>query len=213
MSIYDQTWGRLFAAGYDRLLADTEKAGLRDIRAGVVAQAHGRTVELGAGTGLNLDHYGDGVTDLTLTEPFAPMAKRLRERLEDSGRQGTVIEAPAEKLPFGDDEFDSAVCTLVLCTVDDQQASLAELGRVLRPGGHLYFCEHVRSSKEGTARWQDRFHRPWRWFGHGCNCNRDTRASIESAGFKITELTEGELPKTPPIARPLISGVAELPVS
>jgi len=213
VSVYDQTWGRVFAAGYDWFLAATEDAGLRDIRAGLVAQARGRTVEIGAGTGLNLDHYTDDVTELTLTEPFAPMAKQLRARLKDSGRQATVIEAPAEKLPFGDDEFDSAVCTLVLCTVDDQQASLAEFGRVLRPGGHLYFSEHVRSSGEGVARWQDRLHRPWRLFGHGCNCNRDTRVAIESAGFKITELTEGELPKSPPIVRPLITGVAELPVA
>lgn len=211
MSLYDQTWGRLFALGYDWFLKNTEKEGLRDIRAELVGQASGRTVEVGAGTGLNLDHYTDAVTELALTEPFGPMAKQLRERLADAGREAEVIETPAEKLPFGDDEFDSAVCTLVLCTVDDPAESLDELRRVVRPGGRLYFCEHVRSTDESLARWQDRLHRPWHFFGHGCNCNRDTRASIESAGFEIADLTEGELPKAPPIVRPMITGAAVVP--
>jgi len=211
MSLYDQTWGRMFAAGYDWFLAGTEEAGLREIRAGLVAEASGRTLEIGAGTGLNLDHYPGGVTDLALTEPFGPMAKHLRERLRDSGREARVIEAPAEDLPFDDDEFDAAVCTLVLCTVDDPGAALAELRRVMRPGGRLHFCEHVRSADERLARWQDRLHRPWHWFGHGCHCNRDTRATIEAAGFEIAELTEGELPKSPPLVRPLITGVATVP--
>jgi ubiquinone/menaquinone biosynthesis C-methylase UbiE len=211
MSLYDQTWGRLFAAGYDWLMSGTEKEGLRETRAGVVGKASGRTLELGAGTGLNLDHYSDGVTELVLTEPFEPMAKRLREHLEESGREARVVEAPAEALPFGDDEFDSVVSTLVLCTVDDPAASLAEIARVLRPGGRLHFVEHVRSNDEGVARWQDRLHRPWRWFGHGCNCNRNTRAAMEAAGFEIAELDEGELPKSPPIVRPLISGAAVSP--
>jgi ubiquinone/menaquinone biosynthesis C-methylase UbiE len=208
MSLYDQTWGRLFAAAYDRLMSSAEEEGLRDVRAGVVGQASGRTLELGAGTGLNLEHYTEGVSELVLTEPFEPMARRLRDHLDESGRDASVVEAPAESLPFADDEFDSAISTLVLCTVDDPGASLAEIARVLRPGGRLHFVEHVRSSDEGLARWQDRFHRPWRWFGHGCNCNRDTRAAIESAGFEIAELDEGELPKSPPIVRPLISGTA-----
>ena len=211
VSIYDQTWGRLFAAGYDWFLAGTEKAGLRDVRAELIGPVSGRTLEVGAGTGLNLEHYSDAVTDLCLTEPFGPMAKQLRDRLADSGRPATVAQAPAEALPFADEHFDSAVCTLVLCTVEDQRSALAELRRVLRPGGRLYFCEHVRSADEGVARWQDRLHRPWRWFGHGCNCNRDTRAAIHAAGFEISDLTEGELPKSPPIVRPLITGTAMAP--
>jgi ubiquinone/menaquinone biosynthesis C-methylase UbiE len=211
VSLYDQTWGRAFAAVYDRFLAGTEAAGLRAIRAGLLSRVTGRTLEVGAGTGLNLDHYGDGVTELVLTEPFEPMARQLRARLAGSDRRATVTEAPAEGLPFADDEFDSAVCTLVLCTVDDQQLALAELRRVLRPGGRLYFCEHVRSADASLARWQDRLHRPWRWFGHGCNCNRDTRAGVDAAGFEIADLTEGELPKSPPIVRPLITGTAVVP--
>lgn len=211
MSLYDRTCGRAFAAGYDWFLSVSEEAGLRKIRDDVVNGASGRTLEIGAGTGLNLDHYPDAVTELTLTEPFGPMAKQLRARLEGSPHNTTVIEAPAEELPFGEDEFDSAVCTLVLCTVDDPAAGLSELRRVLKPGAKLHFVEHVRSSSPNLARWQDRLHRPWRWLCHGCNCNRDTRTTLESAGFEISELTEGELPKSPPIVRPLISGVAVLP--
>lgn len=211
MSLYDQTWGRLFAAGYDWFLSGTEEAGLRDWRARLIADADGRVLEIGAGTGLNLGHYGPGVSDLTLAEPFGPMAKQLRDRVSESEREAAVVEAPAESLPFEDGEFDAAVSTLVLCTVDDQPASLAEIRRVLRPGGRLLFLEHVRSPSERTARWQDRLERPWKWFGHGCHPNRDTRAEIEAAGFEIAAIQDHELPKSPPIVRPVIMGTAVKP--
>jgi ubiquinone/menaquinone biosynthesis C-methylase UbiE len=211
VSLYDQTWGRMMAATYDRFLKGTEDAGLSEWRTELVEQASDRTLEVGAGTGLNLAHYPEAVTELTLTEPFGPMVKRLRARLERSGRKAVVVQAPAYELPFGDSSFDTVVGTLVLCTVAEQEPVLAELRRVLRPGGRLLFIEHVRSGDPKLARWQDRLHRPWRWFGHGCNCNRDTRAAIEAAGFEITEISERALPKAPPIVRPAISGTAVSP--
>ncbi|HEX2085926.1 MAG TPA: class I SAM-dependent methyltransferase [Solirubrobacteraceae bacterium] len=195
--------GRIFAALYDRMMAGTEDAGLRDHRRALLSRARGRVLEVGAGTGLNLDHYGDQVTELVLTEPEEPMARRLRARLT----KGEVVETPAERLPFPDDSFDTVVCTLVLCTVDDLERAIAEIRRVLRPGGQLLFLEHVRSTDPRTARWQDRLHRVWRFAGHGCNCNRDTAAALSRAGFTL-EMQAWRMPKAPPIARPVIEGAA-----
>src|SRR5688500_15544450 len=111
----------IFAAIYDRLMKGTEEAGLADMRASIVGQAQGRTLELGAGTGLNASHYPPAVTEVVLTEPDPHMARRLREKLasETRGFDYEVVEAGAEELPFDDDSFDTVVSTLVLCTVED----------------------------------------------------------------------------------------------
>jgi len=198
-------YSRVFACGYDALTRASERAGMRDMRAELVAGASGRTLEVGAGTGHNLRHYPTAVTELVLTEPSAFMAAKLRAKLE---REATVIEAPAERLPFPDDDFDTVVCTLVLCTVPDPVAVLAEVSRVLKPGGRLLFLEHVRSEDPKIARRQDRFERPWRWFGDGCHCNRDTLATIEASTLQVERVEHGRLPKAPSIVEPLISGAA-----
>jgi ubiquinone/menaquinone biosynthesis C-methylase UbiE len=206
MSVY----GRIFAALYDRMLAGTEKAGLADRRHALLASARGRVLEIGAGTGANLDHYPAAVTELVLTEPEEPMARRLEGKLAAAGaaRRGEVVRAPAESLPFPDDSFDTAVCTLVLCTVSDPEAALKELDRVLKPGGRLLFIEHVRSDDPGVAKWQDRLTPFWRRCGHGCNPNRATPEMIR-AQFQHVEIEEAELPKSPPIVRPLRVGSAD----
>lgn len=205
---YDTTWGRMLAASYDRSLAATEEAGLRERRRALIAEASGRTVELGAGTGLNFEHYPDAVSELILTEPFGPMAERLRERVAGSARSVQVVEAAAERLPIDDDSVDTVVVTLVLCTVDDVGATLAEITRVLRPGGRMLFIEHVRAGDPRLARWQDRLERPWRFIGHGCRCNRDTVAAIEASPLELESIERGWLPKAAPIVRPLAQGRA-----
>jgi ubiquinone/menaquinone biosynthesis C-methylase UbiE len=209
--IYDTTWGRGFAAVYDRGLKAAEEAGLRSMRRELLAGAGGRVVELGAGTGVNLDLYPDGVEDLVVVEPDPHMAKRLRAKLAQARREAEVVEAPAERLPFGDDGFDTVVATLVLCTIPDPAAALAEAARVLKPGGRLLFLEHVRAEDPGLARWQDRLEKPWRFLGDGCHCNRDTVATISASRFELGEVEQGRLPKAPPIVRPLVRGSAELP--
>jgi len=209
--LYDATWGRFFAAMYDRMLADTEEAGMRRNRAELLARASGRTLELGAGTGLNLEHYPAAVTELVLTEPFEPMARQLRERAAGDPRGAEVVGASASALPFEDSSFDTVVATLVLCTVDDPAAALAEVGRVLRPGGEFLFCEHVRSREPGLARWQDRLERPWHFVGHGCHPNRDTVATIAASPLELGEVRDERLPKSPPIVRPLAIGSARRP--
>ncbi|HEY2714583.1 MAG TPA: class I SAM-dependent methyltransferase [Solirubrobacterales bacterium] len=206
--VYDATWGRMFAAAYDRGLKRTEEGGLGEMRRDLLAGAAGRVIEIGAGTGVNLDLYPEAVTELVLVEPDPHMAKRLRARLAGSPRQATVLEAPAERLPHADASFDVAVTTLVLCTVPNPEAALAELRRVLVPGGRLLLIEHVRAADAGSARWQDRLEKPWQFLGDGCHCNRDTAATLIAAGFETGGLEPGQLPKAPPIVRPLIHGIA-----
>jgi ubiquinone/menaquinone biosynthesis C-methylase UbiE len=206
--IYDATWGRVFAALYDHLLEGTEEAGLRDVRREVLAAASGRTIDIGAGTGVNLELFPEAVTDLVLAEPDPHMAKRLRRKLAESGRQAEQVVAPAEDLPFEDSSFDTAAFTLVLCTVPNPRAALAEAARVLKPGGKLLFVEHVRSQDPGLAGWQDRLEKPWRFIGDGCHCNRDTVAAIEAAPFTVESVQPGVMPKSPPIVRPLVRGSA-----
>ena len=196
---------RLFAAVYDKLMAASEKAGLQDKRRELLAEASGRTLEIGAGTGLNVDLYPDVVTALVLTEPEEPMARRLRER---AGSRAQIVEAGADALPFEDDAFDTVVSTLVLCTVPDQPAALREIARVLKPGGRLLFLEHVRAEEPGLAKWQDRLTPLWKITGRGCHPNRDTAAAMQTAGFAVDRLDRDRFPKAPPIVRPLIAGVA-----
>ncbi len=210
-TIYNATWGRGFSALYDRCFKAAEEAGLRDMRRGVLAGARGRVLELGAGTGLNLDLYpAEGIESLILTEPDPHMAKQLRLKLEVSGRNAELIEAGAENLPFDDDSFDTVTVTLVLCTVPDQPAALKEVHRVLKPGGQLLFLEHVRADDPGLAKWQDRLEKPWRFLGDGCHCNRDTESAIRAAGFELGDVEHGELPKAPPIVQPLVQGSARI---
>jgi ubiquinone/menaquinone biosynthesis C-methylase UbiE len=167
-------------------------------------------VEIGAGTGLNFAHYPAAVTEVVATEPDPHMLRRAREAAAGAPVPVRVVRAPAERLPFGDGEFDTAVSTLVLCSVRDPASALAEVTRVLRPGGSLLFFEHVRSENPRHARWQDRLERPWGWFSGGCHPNRDTVRNIERAGFRFESLER--FPYGPPTpARPHVSGAATRP--
>ncbi len=198
---------RFFAATYDRQMAKVETAGLRAHRESVLAEATGRVLEIGAGTGGNLPFYGPGVESLTMTEPEIPMLRRLERKVREKALEATVLRAPAEDLPFEDDAFDAAVSTLVLCGVDDQPRALRELRRVLRPGGRLLFIEHVRSADPKLARKQDRMNGINR-FVVGCECNRPTLSTIEAGGFDITEIEHTTAKKIPKWVSPFIVGRA-----
>jgi SAM-dependent methyltransferase len=201
-------YGRIFAGGYDIVFARTERAGLSDKRALLVSLARGRTLEVGAGTGLNLKHYPREGIDLTLSEPEAPMMRRLQRRVHSESRDAKVIRASADRLPFDAGSIDTVVATLVLCTVADQNAALAEIHRVLKPEGSLLVLEHVRSDDAAVARLQDRLQPLWIRVGHGCHCNVDTLAAIRSAGFEIGGIEHDKMPKTAAFVRPLIVGRA-----
>ena len=207
MSLY----GRLFARGYDRAMAGSEEAGIRERRAALLAAATGRVLELGAGTGLNLAHYPAGLRELVLSEPEEPMLRRLAPRAAASAPHASTVHARAEQLPFPASSFDTVVSTLTLCTVDELPAALAEVRRVLVPGGRLLFLEHVRADDARTARLQDRLTPIWKRIGHGCHPNRATVAAIEAAGFELERIERGRFPQAPRFVEPLAVGAAVKP--
>ena len=200
---------RCYAATYDLFIGPAERAGLRQQRHDLLAQATGATVEIGAGTGLNLPHYPPAVTRLALIEPDPHMARRLRRRAAGSGRDVEIISATAGRLPLPDASFDTAVVTFVLCSVPDEQVALGEIARVLAPGGRLLFLEHVRSADPGIAAKQDK--RPFPYPLVGCHPNRDTLHEIESSPLAVESVRHGDLPKAPAIERPMIVGAARRP--
>jgi ubiquinone/menaquinone biosynthesis C-methylase UbiE len=205
MSLY----GRIFAAGYDRILAKAERDGLAAHRQALLTAAAGDVLEIGGGTGANLPFYDGRVRSLMVTEPEKPMVRRLQDKIASQRPDAKVLRSPAEDLPFNDDSFDVAVSTLVLCTVDDAPRALRELRRVLRPGGRLLFIEHVRSDDPKLARWQDRLLPINVRIAHGCHCNRRTVDAISGAGFDVTEISHDTLKHVPAILRPLVVGVAQ----
>ena len=206
--VYKATWGRIFAVVYDTAFILAERRGFRDVRKDLVGQSKGRVVELGAGTGLNLEHYSEDVSELLLTEPDPHMAAKLRKRAGSLALDARVIEAPAEELPFDDASVDTVVSTLVLCTVQNPQQALAEVARVLRPGGSLLFAEHVRSASPRAAWWQDKLRRPWSWYTCGCQCNRDTISTLQAASFQVGRVGHDRLRWISPVVRPLVVGSA-----
>lgn len=178
----------LFALAYDFSLAPMERFGLRRARARLVAQARGRILELGAGTGLNLPHYGQA--ELVLTEPDPAMLRRAQRRLMRlasawGGQHPSykLVQADAQRLPFYDASFDTVLATLVFCTVPDPLLGLREAQRVLRPGGQILLLEHVRAPWPFLALVQDATTPLWKHVAGGCHLNRDTLSTVLLAGY------------------------------
>jgi len=197
---------RLFAALYDTVGKGSEEAGMREQRRRLLADAKGATIEIGAGTGLNVQHYPEAVTRLVLAEPDRHMRARLGRCIAELYPAAEIVDAPAERLPFPDGTFDTAVVTLVLCSVPDQDVALREIARVLKPNGRLLFLEHVRSDDPKVAKWQDRVRPLYNLFD--CNPNRETLAAIEASALAVESVIHGEVPKAPKVERPLIVGAA-----
>lgn len=200
-------WLRVMALVYDPFVWLGELAGMRRRRRAVVAGAYGRVVEIGAGTGLNLAHYPDGLEDLVLTEPEPGMRRKLTSKVSRLGLAARIVDAPAERLPFAHASVDTVVSTLVLCTVDDPERALCEIARILRPGGRLLFIEHVRASSRVLTACQDTLLRPWRGFAGGCICNRPTLELMRGCGFTV-EADDQVWRGMPAIVHPLIVGSA-----
>jgi ubiquinone/menaquinone biosynthesis C-methylase UbiE len=200
-----ELWARLGARMYDPFLALAERRGMTSRRRALLSSARGRVLELGAGTGLNLAHYPAELDELVLTEPEPAMRARLERRLARSGREATIVAAPAEALPFADGAFDTVVSTLVLCTVRDPQAAIREVRRVLAPGGRLLFAEHVRAASPRLARWQDRLAGPWAAFAQGCRCNVPTDTLL-ARELRLRRIERDRWRGMPALVHPLIVG-------
>ena len=193
---------------YEPFLWLGERRGMAERRRRALSEARGRVLEIGAGTGLNLPHYPARLERLVLAEPEPHMADRLERRVREEGRDAEVARAPAEALPFEEGSFDAVVSTMVLCTVPEPAAAIAEIRRVLAPGGSLVFVEHVRSDDRRLARWQDRLRGPWEGFADGCVCNRRTIDDLRESGFDVSVSERGTWRGMPPIVHPLVAGRA-----
>jgi ubiquinone/menaquinone biosynthesis C-methylase UbiE len=172
-------------ARFAAFIAANEGDEEKDSRREAVAGLSGRVVEIGSGSGPNFPFYPEAVSELVAVEPEANLRAKALEAARESGRPIRVIDAVGDSLPFADGSFDAAVAVLVLCSVPDQASTLAELRRVLRPGGQLRYYEHVIGTSKRLATMQ-RAMAPGlaKVFG-GCRADRDTGAAIEAAGFQI----------------------------
>jgi ubiquinone/menaquinone biosynthesis C-methylase UbiE len=187
----------LFARFYARLSAAMEAAGVADHRDKLLAGLTGSVLEVGAGSGLNFGHYPQTVTSVLAVEP----EPHLREIAGRAARQAavpiTVIDGTAELLPAGDGSVDAVVASLMLCSVADQSVALAEMRRVLRPGGELRFMEHVSAESSGQLRIQQLADATvWPLCFGGCHASRDSVSAIATAGFRVTEVTRYRLPES-----------------
>jgi ubiquinone/menaquinone biosynthesis C-methylase UbiE len=209
-------WGlneRLFALYYPRLLALAENAGQRETRAALISHARGRTLELGAGSGINLAHYTPEVTELIISEPSPHMLEHLELELTKRPPKCAsvkLLRSGAESLPFEDASFDTIVGTYILCTTPDPALVLSEVDRLLRPGGRYLFLEHVHAG-EGTllGRFQDLVELPHRYLAAGCHPNRRTEQLLERSQLEVVRLEHGRQPRALPTVRPRIIGTAE----
>ncbi|MEW2141948.1 methyltransferase domain-containing protein [Micromonospora vinacea] len=188
----------VFARVYERLSVAMDRAGTAAFRRDLVAGLSGRVIEIGAGNGRMFSHYPPGVTQVLAVEPERRLRAAAERAAADAPVPVTVVDGLADALPAEDGDFDAAVVALVLCTVPDQPSALAEITRVLRPGGQVRFFEHV-AAEETTG-----LHRAqrivdatlWPRLFAGCHTGRDTVAAIAAAGFEVEEQRRFRFPAT-----------------
>jgi len=174
--------------------ACTREANMRQ-RGRVVPLAWGTVLEIGIGSGLNLPFYEPGrVQRIWGVDPSPEMWALARKRAERLSIDCKYIEAGAEEVPLADESVDSVVVTYSLCTIPEPLSALAEMRRVLRPGGSLVFCEHGLAPDERVRRWQHRLNPVWRCLGGGCNLNRDVPALLQAGGFRPRDMHTKYLP-------------------
>jgi SAM-dependent methyltransferase len=161
-----------------------------ELRPETVGLAQGEVLEVGFGTALNLRHYGPGVTALVGLDPMQTEAlPAVEERIARVAFPVARATQRADaRLPFDAARFDCVVSTWTLCSIPDPLGALAEMRRVLKPGGRYLFVEHGRSERAGTARWQDRLNPAWRRIADGCNMNRAIDELVAKAGFELLSL-------------------------
>ncbi|HEY6775445.1 MAG TPA: class I SAM-dependent methyltransferase [Thermoleophilaceae bacterium] len=179
--VHHPIFARFLAAVTERAEGTEED----EIRRELLAGLRGRVIEIGSGTGPNFRLYPDAVSELVAVEPEDYLRARAEEAAGRAGRPISVVDAIADELPFEDGSFDAAVAAQVLCSVPSQAAALAEIRRVLRPGGELRFYEHVVARQPRYARFQRLAGRVTPLLAGGCHPDRDTGRAIEQAGFTI----------------------------
>ena len=166
-------------------LACSSKPNMKQ-REKVVPLAEGEVLEIGVGSGLNFPFYDTNkVRKVWGLEPSEGMRLLARKKLAGSELDVELIDLPGEEIPLDTNSVDTVVVTYTLCTIPDAQRALRGMRRVLRPGGHLLFCEHGAAPDDGVRRWQERLNPIWRRFSGGCNINRDIPGLLASSGFRV----------------------------
>jgi ubiquinone/menaquinone biosynthesis C-methylase UbiE len=205
----------IFARVYQRVSVAMDRAGGAEHRRALVAGLHGRVIEIGAGNGRMFAHYPPEVSEVVAIEPEPRLRAAAIIAAQNAPVPVQVIDGIAEDLRGNDGHYDAAVTALVLCTVQDQAAVLAEIRRALRNGGQLRFFEHVAAEQPGRMRTTQRLvdATVWPRLFAGCHTGRDTATAITTAGFTITDLHRFRFPATGPAspAAPHIRGTATRP--
>ena len=180
---------------------------LMELRAQYVPQANGKVLEIGVGTGLNLEYYDTDKVELTALDPAAELTGRATARAEKLNLPVALLGVSGESIPAEDQTFDSIVCTWTLCSIPNVQGALQEMYRVVKPGGKLLFIEHGAAPDPSVLRWQRRLDPLWKRIAGGCHLSRAADELINDAGFQITEFAGGYLPG-PRIASYMTHGIA-----
>ena len=180
---------RFFAKQYERVSrSEREQSFMNPLRQEVTSQARGLVLEIGAGNGLNFAFYDPATVErVEAVEPDSAMLGYARERAAKARVPVNLTQAPVENLPFADESFDSAVITLVFCSVSDPLRGLSEVRRVLKPGGALLMVEHVRAHGAIAAAMQNIITPINRIVAGNCHWNRDTEKTVSEAGFQIEQ--------------------------
>jgi SAM-dependent methyltransferase len=164
-------------------------------RANVVPSAQGSVLEIGFGSGLNLPFYDKAkVRHVWALDPSRELWALAEKRVRDAGLPVEFLNAAAEEIPLPDRSADTVLVTFALCTLPDVPRALREMGRVLKPGGELVFCEHGLAPDENIRRWQNRLNPAWKALGGGCNLNRPIPALLEQGGFRLREISSMYIP-------------------
>ncbi len=198
----------LFPRLVDWMLGSRE---IGELRSELLGETAGKVLEIGFGTGLNLSHYPAGVERLTIVDPNPGMLKRAASRLQGSSFPVERHRLSGERLPFPEENFDSAVSTFTLCSIAGVENALAEVRRVLKTGGKFFFLEHGLSPKPRVSRWQDRLTPLQKIVGDGCHLNRPVDRLVEAAPLKIVRLKKFYFEKFPKIFGYFYLGVAQKP--
>jgi ubiquinone/menaquinone biosynthesis C-methylase UbiE len=178
------------------------------LRSELLASAHGEVLELGIGTGLNLPHYPDTVTELHAVDPAQLLPKTIAARSTSLSFPVRIQKGTAETLTHANRRFDYVVSTWTLCTIPDPVLALQEVGRVLKPGGMFLFMEHGRSDDRKIAAWQDRLNPIQNVIGCGCNLNRQIDRLISQSGLTIAHLDRFSMQGVPRLAGEMYRGTA-----
>lgn len=202
----ERTGASLFARAWVVASPVVERIGLERSRRRLVDGLSGTVVEVGAGSGVTFAHYPPEVTRVVAVEPDPLLRAHARRRAQGAPVPVEVVDTVAEALPLADGEADAVVFGLVLCTVPDVAAALAEARRVLAPGGELRLLEHVRA-EGGLGRVADRIAPVWSRLGGGCQPNRDTARHVAEAGFDVSDLQTRPFPPVVPLT-PMLTGSA-----